>query len=725
MKESLSDVDTKVSWNYDFEASQPLHYTFTFPSCSYAMEGDTVQGMLHLHSNLPFPVKIEHVDLDMSVGSVHFEAAEMSCTNHPNETITVSANVLIPNGCMKNVDTKTLERQTVKKPRRNTFGLTKIGGGVYVKDMENKVSGGLCSSCLGAEITMLLPGSSDSRLTVRLKNHYRGSFPLSHGSKDAADEQEKKRISLEEDNFVYSAWSRPDYFPMHSGPRCMRVLRAQSQLEITDLTSPLVKNKAMIGTVNKFVLKLKAGSMEQCKNVKMRVTCSSWLDMGSSEDSVAETGGAVASDQTDPEILPVLVTPTSENAAFNSFFQKADDVLPGWKKITGDTQHGQTLDEWVPITDNLHCGMETFCSFALYKALPPNGHHEKFQCKTKFTVDISYNQIRLDQKNVGQDKEPVIHTYRGIIDWCSPFDAEFRVLPRKQGSSPSGSRHPSNAVGNLTATASNIAVLSGNLVVVTCSLQSPGAADNLSVEVGNVEFSTDSLDKDCKVSLVQHNQKEPGNILYEPKPDDFCNKLKIGSKLKLAYTVQPELMPDGGSVDKSNRLQITSTALGYISILFTPLPLYHPEKIEQDRGMNVFENNHGPLPIENLPAFKQKGPFVYVEAAPFEASFHTIPSIPKVASPFEVRYKLLNKTSLQQRIKVSMIENEGDSIGILVSGIINGEVILGPMEEKMLRYSLLVTKIGKTILPTLNVSSLRYNSWIIRGGEEDCIYVLP
>lgn len=86
---------------------------------------------------------------------------------------------------------------------------------------------------------------------------------------------------------------------------------------------------------------------------------------------------------------------------------------------------------------------------------------------------------------------------------------------------------------------------------------------------------------------------------------------------------------------------------------------------------------------------------------------------------------LTNKTTLQQRIKVSMIETEGTSNGILVSGIINGEFVLGPMEDKVLRYSLLVTKIGKTVLPALSVSSLRYNSWIIRSGEEDSIYVLP
>ena len=486
LQKSLSGNTTKVPWLYNSESSQPLHYSFTFPSCSYVTEGDTVVGTMHLHSNLPFQVKIETISLDMSAGSVAFESTDM-CYIQPNETIRMSTKVSIPNGCMKDVDGKTLERQMVKKPRRNTFGLTKIGGGVYVKDMDNKLSGGLCISCLGADITLSFPDSNNTRLAVHLKNHHRGSFPIS--SQDVNEEPDKKRISLEEDNFVYSAWSRPDFFPMHSGPRCIRILRAQSQLEIIDLTSPLVNSKAMIGTVNKFLLKLKAGSMEQCRNVKMRVTCSSWLDMGgSSEDSAADTGEAVNSENIDTEMLPVLVTSSPYEATADDEF-----VLPRWKKTNGNLRDGQSYNEWVTIGDNLNCGSEMFCSFELYKPLPLSGRHEEFQCKTKFTVDISYNQVRLDQSNVEQNREPVIQTYRGTIAWCSPFDAEFRVLSRKQGSTPSGSRHPANTVGSHVSAADNIAVLSGNFVAVTCSLQSPEAANNLAAEVGHIEFEVSRL----------------------------------------------------------------------------------------------------------------------------------------------------------------------------------------------------------------------------------------
>ena len=489
MKMSLAGDSPRVYWRYNDESSQPLHYSFTFPLCSYATEGDTVEGTLHLHSNLPFPVKVENISLNMSAGSVVFNNVDMPHIQ-PNETVTMSTKVSIPNGCMKDADVKILERQMVKKPRRNTFGLTKIGGGVYAQDTNNKLSGGMCVSCLGAEISLLFPDSDNTRILVNLENSHRGSFAVSN--QGANQDSDQKRISLEEDNFVYSAWSRPDFFPMHLGPRCIRILRAQSQLEIIDLTSPLVKNKAMIGTVNKFLLKLKAGNMEQCKNLKMRVSCSSWLDVSGSSEEISNNGEAVDSELVEPNMLPVLVAPSSD-LAVSSSVQDDTFVLPRWKKISGNESQGQSHSEWAHIADSLNCGLEMLTSFQLYKPLAANGSEQEFQCKTKFTVDISYNQIRLDQSNNDQEREPVIQTYRGVIAWCAPFDAEFKVLSKNQGSTPSGSRHPANAVGSNAPATDNIAVLSGSFVAVTCSLKCTEAASHLAAEVGNIDFEVSFL----------------------------------------------------------------------------------------------------------------------------------------------------------------------------------------------------------------------------------------
>ena len=732
----------KVPWPYDAKLNQPFYYSFTFPSCSYALEGDTVAGLLHLHSNLPFPTKIKNIHIITNVGSVGFSKNALAQFIQPNETMSIFCIVSVPYGCMKNMDGKILERQTIKKQRRNTFGLTKIGGGVYGADTDNKQSGGLCLSCVEAEFEFNLPHNNKTCLAVSIQNHHRGSFPIP--SESESDGTNQKRISLEEDNFVYSAWSRPDVFPMHSGPRCLRILEVQSQLEIIDMTSPLVNSKAMEGTVNRFLLKLRSGSTEKCKDLKMKVKCSSWIHSGNVSDE--KVSNVADSHSIDSALLPLLVKSTSSKISSD----KSRFVLPGWEMANiRSSENGSSEDDWVPIADNLNCASEMFCSFNLFKQISPSEDIESVHdhIKTKYTVDISYKQIRLDQRREHTHYESVIQTYQGTITWCLPFSTDFRVLS-KSVSSPSGSKHPTNNVSTQSSPMENRIAASGKFVAVTCSLQSQEAANNLAAQVQSIDFEVSNgttffilsnlaidaqfishlpnsnlkagpQNSDCSISLVRKENTE-SSVLYEANGNEFCSKLTHGSKLKIAYTVRPKLSP----VAKSHHGQLAPTPLGLLKISFKPLPLNvdnGPELQFEDK----FPSNHGPLPIEKLPPFRQRGPVVYVEGTPFEASFSTIPSIPRVASPFEVKYNLVNTTNLQQRIKVCMNESKRRSNDMLVSGIVNGELTLGPREAKVIRYSILVSKIGKAVLPALNISSVRYNSWIIRSSQEDCIYILP
>merc|ERR1740124_1509347 len=111
----------------------------------------------------------------------------------------------------------------------------------------------------------------------------------------------------------------------------------------------------------------------------------------------------------------------------------------------------------------------------------------------------------------------------------------------------------------------------------------------------------------------------------------------------------------------------TSARLGALTLKWIPLPL--------------------PLPSNTtLP----DGPVCYVESTPFRASRRTIPSVPKVACPFEVRYRIGNRTEMHQKIRVAMNESGvggdgastasgigvagggGGGSGVLVSGLIGG-----------------------------------------------------
>ena len=736
LSKSIADSDmTEVTWPYESEASQALQYSFSFPSITSVTEGDIVQGSLYINSRFPFPVKIENVELSMNVGSVTVEQTELLV--FPGQTVILNARVAIPNGCMKDVDPKTLDRQSVKRPRRTTFGLTKIGGALFDRATEEKLSGGFVVACLDAKFTLSLPEFNGSQITVCLQNHHRGTFPVKLEGEMMED---AKRISLEEDNFVYSAWSRPDCFPMSAGPRCLRVLRAQSLLEIIDLTSPSVGKKAMEGTVNRFMLQLKAGFMEKCLDLKMRISCASWVDtVGHDEHETIDTG--LPSETTVPSRLPILVTPSTSSSTLANIVG-----LPGWRPL--GNSHGEVMDEWVAIADSVgDSGSVTFVD--LYRPLLKNEEVTEYHCKTRFTVDIAYKQIRLDQEYRDRDHVSVVQTYQGTVTWCSPFETKFDVLPRKEVSTPSGSRHPSNLVGADYLPLDKKAVISGSHVPVAFTLTSREAANNLAVEVNRVTYQVrifcfiqmlSSLllrsppyshlcaqpiaeDEECKVSLVQRSNASFPEVLYAPKINDFCNQLTNGSKLKIAYTVCPEVK--ALEIDASEYAQAASAPLGAVSIAWTPIPLPKPEHISESMTNDEFARKHGPLPIKDLPPYSRIGPIFYIEVTPFDGSFETVPSMPRVSVPFEVRYTVKNKTKLQQRIQVSMTESADATNSMLVSGVINCDLLLGPGESKSLRYSLLVTKVGRTALPALNISSLRFDSWIIKSGNQGSVYVLP
>lgn len=225
------------------------------------------------------------------------------------------------------------------------------------------------------------------------------------------------------------------------------------------------------------------------------------------------------------------------------------------------------------------------------------------------------------------------------------------------------------------------------------------------------------------MSLVERTNTSLPQVLYAPKVNDFCNQLTNGSKLKIAYTVCPEVKYV--EFDDSEYAQAASAPLGAVSIAWTPIPLPKPDHISESSPDDEFARKHGPLPIKDLPPYKRTGPIFYVEATPFDASFETVPSMPRVSVPFEVRYTVKNKTKTQQRVQISMTESADATNSMLVSGIINCDLLLGPDESKCLRYTLLVTKVGRIDLPALSISSLRFDTWIIKSGNQGSIYVLP
>lgn len=210
------------------------------------------------------------------------------------------------------------------------------------------------------------------------------------------------------------------------------------------------------------------------------------------------------------------------------------------------------------------------------------------------------------------------------------------------------------------------------------------------------------------------------NILYVQKDSDIQKCLASGSNLQIGYVVKPSMI-----LRDDNSPRVSSLPLGALEVKFLPIGLNNESYPVLQSKIDIFSSYYGPLPIRNLPPYRRSGPICYIEETSFEVSVETVPNMPKVGIPFEICYNILNKTVFQQKLSVSMIENEGSVSGMLVAGFINAEIVLGPKENKVFRYSLLATKIGKISPPTLNVSSLRNNTWIIRELNQGGIYVMP
>ena len=177
-----------------------------------------------------------------------------------------------------------------------------------------------------------------------------------------------------------------------------------------------------------------------------------------------------------------------------------------------------------------------------------------------------------------------------------------------------------------------------------------------------------------------------------------------------------------------------STRLGVIWVDWYPVSIPLPVDISHGAADLKRLDSHGPLRLAEPTTLKFRGPPCYIENAPFETVLESLPASPRVATPFEMSYRISNKTAMQQKVSVLMSDLSSDerergnvSEGVLVSGLIHGEITLAPFETQTLSYTALATKAGKTTMPALSISSDRYKTWLIKDQQQGSreIFVMP
>jgi len=224
--------------------------------------------------------------------------------------------------------------------------------------------------------------------------------------------------------------------------------------------------------------------------------------------------------------------------------------------------------------------------------------------------------------------------------------------------------------------------------------------------------TTKDTENEYSMRLISGGGKK---LLYESVPGNLGSKLHTGAKFGLSYTVQAELG------DQTTN-QSVKGHLGVVCVKWLPIAIAEVATAVEGRFLR-----HGPLVIEDTPRIRFRGPSCSIEHAPFETTLDAFPPCPRLALPFKIRYQIKNKTELHQKLQVAVKEAEtDDGMGerLLLSGLVSGDICLAPFETQYVVYTALATRAGKTNMPAISVSSVRYNTWVIKEGSNE-VFVVP
>lgn len=572
-----------------------------------------------------------------------------------------------------------------------------------------------------------------------------------------------KRTPFEEENYLASAWSRPMHLPLSRGPRSLRVLGPMPELVIKDVTEEATGGSVLEGTVNRILLRLTSGPQELCTDIKVKVTCFSVLVTPSgstrrlvSEEELTPDAEGSISMKNCKHRTPTLVAAddlTSETDTGLGYH------LPrGWK-LAGS---GQSYS--YPTMSMLEGGQSKFIDLCLYRPAPllqtsgfladdDENVADASLCKTDFYVTVTYRQERkLPQtfkrssiRRSNRRRKPVVRSasaseeplggmpsfdepetkeepneggtssaevsleYNGTVMWGKPLSATFR--PGVKRGCPSGSRALSNQENQPPAADKVLTLVEGESVTTNCAFKAEGSVDGLKTELIGVYFE-DTADKDSSLGLLGCTNRD--RLLYAPKPDNPCRVLSVGSILNVAFTVRP-------SLPNATVGSVFQCALGKIRVDWKPSSLPLPSDLQDTAELGAIPG-HGPLRLEAPSTIRFSGPSCRIERAPFEASLVSLPPAPRVTTPFEIDYRIRNKTPIHHNVSVEVVDAKSD--GLLFSGLTNGQLMLAPEEERTISITILATRSGRVRLPSVQVISTDEGTLIVEAAPKE-VYVFP
>lgn len=343
---------------------------------------------------------------------------------------------------------------------------------------------------------------------------------------------EIKRTPFEEENYISASWMRPLHLPMKLGPRCLRVSQPLPDIIVTNVTESFTNGKVLEGTVNRILVRIKAGQQEVCNDVAIRVSCSSML--------VSATGVSTKITSTPPEDeenaaivdpknpfvrTPVLVS--EDKGAPAQMTEYGYEIPKGWV-IVGEDGQNPPEDDYLPVSSMLKTGDHAYAVFHVFRPSPPLTRkrgavqpgeddegmaYEQSTCQSDIDISIRYRQDRSMRKGKGvatkhrgrrkpstedgvattgdEESDLVELTETMSVVWSAPLSATFS--PGLKSTHPSGNRHPTNVVADPSTRKSpnadaEMVLVDKERVTVRCILEATASADGLTVNVEDVKF---------------------------------------------------------------------------------------------------------------------------------------------------------------------------------------------------------------------------------------------
>ena len=295
-----------------------------------------------------------------------------------------------------------------------------------------------------------------------------------------------QRSLMEESNYTAHSWSRPTFHPWCLGPRVLRVLGPRPYMHLTNLTHELTLGRAVQGTVNRIMLRLDAGRDEDCYDVRIRLKCKSHKKKPQPS----------AEEATTPEYEALDVEPNR----MPTFVQKAEDVtiefvsengvsLPGGWEVRKDVGSDESHDMTTLLSSHIEAGKSLLCPLDIFRPLDPSVKiHDAFTCSTSYDVIITYRQVRSGKglnKSDDSSGDQVMVMQSGIIEWITPFTAEFSQTNGHQRPYPCGIQHASNLITaqSLPEPGEELVVADGQQIQMKCSIKPNGLGSNVAASI--------------------------------------------------------------------------------------------------------------------------------------------------------------------------------------------------------------------------------------------------